>query len=671
MLFSGLLAWTPLLSLVTASSISHARLHNHQQRRDINSTTEYDYVVVGSGPGGGPLASRLAIAGFKVLLIDAGDDQGDSVAQMVPAMQLQSVEYEPQKWDYFVNHYSNLTRQERDSKMVYNQTNGELYTGKNPPQGAEPLGILYPRAGTLGGCAAHNAMITVYPHESDWKNLQTITGDDTWAPDNMRTYFEKLERNEYALEGTEGHGFDGWLQTSLTSLTLVVEDQKLLTLILSAATAMGKGIVTSLLTTVTGLAHILTDDINSAAATRDQTQNLYQVPIAVNNTSSRRSSPRDFILDTANAVNEDGSRKYHLDVQLNTLVTKVRFDQNGSTPKAVGVEYLQGNSLYAADPRYAAASGSSGYVAAGKEVILSTGAFNTPQLLKLSGVGPQEELESFGIEVVKNLPGVGENLQDRYETGVVGKNPGEFVITKDCTFGYTSPDPCLQTWQDNDTKESRGVYATNGIAIAITKKSSSASESDDPDLFISGAPANFPGYYPNFAKIGLEDAHHWTWIILKAHSRNNAGTVKLRSTNPQDVPQIDFNSFDTGNTEDGADEKDLQAVYEAMEFARDAYKKMIPLDGAFTETWPGANVTGDDLKQFIKDEAWGHHASCTCKIGSDDDPMAVLDTNFKVRGVDGLRVVDASIFPKIPGTYIALPIYIVSEKAADVIINGS
>jgi len=77
------------------------------------------------------------------------------------------------------------------------------------------------------------------------------------------------------------------------------------------------------------------------------------------------------------------------------------------------------------------------------------------------------------------------------------------------------------------------------------------------------------------------------------------------------------------------------------------------------------------LKQFIKDEAWGHHASCTAPIGADDDPMAVLDSQFRVRGVDGLRVVDASIFPKIPGMYIALPIYMVSEKAADVIIAAA
>ncbi|KAK3676946.1 hypothetical protein LTR78_003151 [Recurvomyces mirabilis] len=77
-----------------------------------------------------------------------------------------------------------------------------------------------------------------------------------------------------------------------------------------------------------------------------------------------------------------------------------------------------------------------------------------------------------------------------------------------------------------------------------------------------------------------------------------------------------------------------------------------------------------DVKHFIKDEAWGHHASCSAPIGADDDVNAVLDTNFKVRGVQGLRVVDASAFAKIPGTFIALPTYMISEKAADVIIKG-
>lgn len=94
-----------------------------------------------------------------MLLLEAGDDQGNATQQVVPALQLQSTEYEPMRWDYFVNHYSNLTRQKEDSKMTYRTPTGDLHVGSNAPNGSDPLGILYPRAGTLGGCSAHNAMM--------------------------------------------------------------------------------------------------------------------------------------------------------------------------------------------------------------------------------------------------------------------------------------------------------------------------------------------------------------------------------------------------------------------------------------------------------------------------------------------------------------------------------
>lgn len=644
--------------------------HNEQTRRAVDNTAlleNYEYVVVGSGPGGGPVAARLAIAGFKVLLIDAGADQGSSYQEQVPALQLQATEYAPMKWDYFVNHYQNETRQEKDSKMTWQTPSGDLHVGTGAPTGSTPLGILYPRASTLGGCSAHNALITIYPHESDWTNIQTITGDSSWAPDNMRTYFEKLERNAYLPSSIVGHGYTGWLGTALTDLSLVVEDQKLLSLIISAGTAMGKSFLGLVLNTVVGLGQVLLRDLNAPGQV-EQT-GLYQVPLAM--TDSVRNGPRNFVLDTANAANSDGSRKYHLDIRLNTLVTKVRFIQNGTTPKAVGVDFLDGQSLYRADLRSNTSSPTgSGSVNATREVILSAGTFNTPQLLKLSGIGPSAELEKFNIPVVADLPGVGTNLQDRYENTVVGKTPTDFFITTKCTFMRTLPDPCLEQWINGVSPALRGTYATNGIAIAIIKESSVA-EDGVPDLLISGAPAYFTGYYPGYSDFALSDARHWAWIVLKAHSRNNAGTVELRSTDPRDMPIINFNSFDTGITTDNADEKDLQAVYEAMEYSRQAFSDLIPLDGSFTEVWPGPNVTTEaEMKDFIKDEAWGHHASCTCPIGADSDPMAVLDSNFRVRGVQGLRVVDASVFPKIPGFYITLPIYMISEKAADVIING-
>lgn len=312
----------------------------------------------------------------------------------------------------------------------------------------------------------------------------------------------------------------------------------------------------------------------------------------------------------------------------------------------------------------------SGSVNASREVIISAGAFNTPQLLKLSGVGPKEELESFDIPVIVDLPGVGTNMQDRYEVTVIGKTDSDFAITSKCTFLQTMPDACLEAYESGSEPISKGVYATNGIAIAATIKSSVAE--DEPDLLISGAPAKFKGYFPGYAVDSLADAQHWAWIILKAHSRNNAGTVTLKSTDPRDMPQITFNYYDSGVNASGAADKDLQATYEGFQFARRAFRDLIPLDGRFPEVWPGTNVSSEaDAKAFLQDEAWGHHASCTCPIGADDDPMAVLDTNFQVRGTTGLRVVDASVFPKIPGFYIALPLYQVSAKASDVIIQAA
>lgn len=477
----------------------------------------------------------------------------------------------------------------------------------------------------------------------------------------MRNYYKRLEDNRYAPSDIVNHGFGGWLQTSLTQLTLVVEDLKLLSLVIAAGTAVGQNLVGKVLNTVTGLAGILTRDLNTGFPWRDKDEGLFQVPLAVKIPEYKRTGPRDFIVDTI----DEG---YKLDLQLTTLVTNVIFDTSGATPRAIGVDYLQGKSLYRADPRSGSASaGTPGKVYASKEVILAAGAFNTPQLLKLSGIGAKSELAKHNIDTIVDLPGVGKNMQDRYEATLIGKSPTDFVLTTKCTFLEELPDPCYEDWKNG--VGFKGTYMTNGIAIAIIKKSSVA-EHDEPDLLISGAPGNFYGYYPGFPQECLSDAQHWAWIVLKSRSRNNAGTVELRSTDPRDMPVITFRSFDEGVTTDGADEKDLQAVYEAMEFSREIFDNVVPLDGDFTESWPGRdNVTNEkEMKEFIKKEAWGHHACCTAPIGDDGDEMAVLDGDFRVRGVDGLRVVDASVFPKIPGYYIALPIYMISEKASDVIL---
>jgi choline dehydrogenase len=195
---------------------------------------------------------------------------------------------------------------------------------------------------------------------------------------------------------------------------------------------------------------------------------------------------------------------------------------------------------------------------------------------------------------------------------------------------------------------------------------SSASERDEYDIFAFGGPVNFRGYFPNYAYNATAEHDWFTWAILKAHPRNNAGTVKLASADPLDMPDIVYNYFDTGV---GDYDKDLTALTEAVNLARDSFKRqLIPID----EVLPGKDVdTPEKIAQYAKDVAWGHHASSTCPIGADDDKMAVLNSNFEVRGTAGLRVVDASVFPRIPGTFTAMSTYMVAEKAADVILAAA
>lgn len=630
----------------------------------------FEYIVIGSGAGGGPLAANLARAGHSVLLLEAGEDKGARLNYQVPAWHAQSTEDETMRWDYWVKHYERP--EELDSK-----------DGSN--HGERRGTILYPRAGTLGGCTSHNAMITVYPHERDWDGIADLTGDESWSGASMRRYFEILERCEYLRpdDDSRGHGKRGWLGVNKPDARLALGDLQILTQVKAAARgfarSQGKTFFERLGLDVQQLLGLMRRDLNAATPGRDDAEGVYTIPLAI--TNGKRNGPREYLLDTV-------AKRHPLTIRTGAYVTKILFHDEPTRDgkrRVKGVEYRSGKHLYRADPKSVPnpAAAKRVEVIATREVIVSAGAFNTPQLLKLSGVGPRAELDALGIDVVVDLPGVGENLQDRYEVGVVSEVRADFATVEACTFGAgasaacldagdCSPrdlaaDPCLAQW-----KSGAGPYATNGTVVGIVKRS--RPDLREPDLFVFGGPAYFKGYEPGYAARAVAKKNQFTWAVLKAHTGNTAGSVRLRSKNWWETPDISFRYFHEGTS--SAADADLDAMVAGVELARTIGEEaralsLAPVLGKFDEIVPGPAVkTREDVKRFVKREAWGHHASCTCPIGADGDPKAVLDAKLQVRGTSGLRVVDASVFPKIPGFFIVVPIYMVSEKATDMILES-
>jgi choline dehydrogenase len=601
---------------------------------------QWEYIVVGSGAGGGPLAANLAKAGYKVLLLEAGEDAvAANYNWQVPCFHPLASEDDALKWDFFVRHYESDALQKRDTKFV-DQENG----------------VLYPRAGTLGGCTVHNAMITIYPHNSDWDHIAELTGDESWQSGKMRDYFERMEKCEYrdwlklpdklGLDPSR-HGFDGWLTTNVADPTIVFPDKELKDLVFESVLAAVKELDLPLQDKIQDKLELL--DPNDWRLVKRSSQGVRQTPLATY--KGRRIGPREYLLSVA----EDHPDK--LTIQCGSLVTRVLFDDGN---RATGVEYLRGKNLYKAGAR-TDGTGVKEEAYASREVILCGGTFNSPQLLMLSGIGPKDELDKFGIPVRVDLPGVGQNLQDRYEVGVVNEVNANFGLLKNATFTYPKDgaegDPCFQDWL-----KGKGVYTTNGAVISVIVKSEQSRP--EPDLFIFGLAGLFKGYFPGYSKLFAEHKDYFTWAILKAHTNNTAGTVKLRSADPLDVPDIDFHYFEEGNDTSG---DDLDSVVNGILFAREMTKRAHAL--IKEEQLPGASLQSrDEIRQFVRDNAWGHHASCSNKMGVKADPMAVVDSSFRVFGTQGLRIVDASVFPRIPGFFIVTSIYMISEKASDVII---
>lgn len=439
----------------------------------------------------------------------------------------------------------------------------------------------------------------------------------------MHKIFTKIEKNNYAAVGTPNHGFDGYFQTYMGT-----KAQHDMGFPLTGNNIM-KAYAEDWNLTSMSMTDLLIRDPNEIGPERDQTSSIYGL-VTHQYPNGNRYSSRNYVQDAV----QGGA---NLTVSLTSLATRVLFDTEGTRcagadgqPRATGVEYLFGRSLYAADRRRqpgGAAAGTRRTATARREVILSGGAFNSPQLLMLSGVGNATELARFDIPLVKDLPGVGRNLMDNQEMPIVGTGSGG-----------------------------------GGVAGVAMYKTGHAAHGERDMFLMGGQGFLFRGFWPNEAvRVPADPPQAYGVSMVKGSSVNNGGWVRLRSADPTETPEINFNHFAVGA------EHDLGAMRDTVAWIRRVYRRVgiTPTEPPCAAGPDADGYCGQEDDDWIQKHTFGHHPTSTNRIGADDDPLAVLDSKFRVRGVSGLRVVDASAFACIPGVFPSLPTFMISQKASD------
>jgi choline dehydrogenase len=449
-----------------------------------------------------------------------------------------------------------------------------------------------PRGRVLGGSSSINGLVYIRGHALDFESWEA-QGATGWGYRHVLPYFRRAETR--AEGGDAYRGAAGPLHTQCGPLR-----NPLYNAFIEAAAQAG---------------YAPTDDVNGY-----RQEGFGRMDMTVHR--GRRCS-------AAAAYLKPAMQRPNLTVRTNIMVSRIIFEKS----RAVAVTCLQGNATHE--------------IRASREIILAGGAINSPQLLKLSGIGPAAELRAHGIEIVHDLPGVGENLQDHLEFYF------QVAVTRPITL-YGANNPLAKAliglrW----LLRGDGLGATNHFESCGFIRSRAGEPYPDIQYHFLPLAVSYDGK-------SLATEHGMQAHVGPMRSKSR-GHVRLASTDPVTAPKILFNYMSHPD-----DWRDMRACVRLTReiFAQAAFA---PYRGR--EIQPGADVTSDeDIDQFVREKVESAYHPCgTCKMGSPDDSSSVVTPDTKVIGVDGLRVVDASIIPSITNGNLNAPTIMLAEKAADII----
>ncbi|HXZ68685.1 MAG TPA: choline dehydrogenase [Alphaproteobacteria bacterium] len=454
--------------------------------------------------------------------------------------------------------------------------------------------IMAPRGKTLGGSTSINGMLYIRGNRSDYDQWRQL-GNTGWSYADVLPYFKRGENNWRGE--TKYHGGSGPIGVSRIDVEGLFFDD-----VMQAAKNAG---------------FLVTEDVNG------EVQEGFGGVDFMMKDGRRVSSARGYL--------RPAMSRPKLTVETDALVSRVLIE-NG---RAIGVEYSRGGTVEVAN--------------ADREVILSGGSYNSPQLLLLSGIGPPEEIRKHGLPVVHELPGVGRNLQE---------HPISFI-----QFATKEPVTYLKElrWDKVTLAGLQWMAFKSGpmsnqplTALGFIK---SRPDLERPDLQIFCNPVRLDAeVWMPYLKPAQPHALEGCPSLLHPESR---GTVTLRSADPKDKAKILFNFLSTEN--------DRAAMRAGIRAVRKLYATSPLSDLVKEEIKPGPSVVSDsDLDAYLRTSLdLDHHPVGTCAMGT--GPNAVVDPELKVHGLAGLRVVDASVMPLVPGGNTNAPTVMVAEKASDMI----